>query len=339
MNKAFKRVNRIENVIFMGTPNFAVPTLLSLISNEIIPVIPVLVVTRPDKKRGRGLKLSISPVKEFCLNHNIPVFQPQNINNEDAIKKIGSYNPDLIIAAAYGKIVSQKILGIPKFGCINLHPSLLPKYRGPSPMNWTLFNGEKETGNTVFFMTKKMDAGDIIYQSKMKILPEDNYGSLQKKLSEQGADDVMKAISLIDKGIAKTIPQDENLATFSRFIDRDMRKICWTQSAEEITNHIRGLAPYPAAFTYFQKREIKIIKAKLISDFQGESGQVLKTVKNKGIIVGTQSGAILLETVKPEGKKEMSAYAFSLGHPDILSENKRFGDEHKCPEKEIGTPH
>jgi len=318
MNKAFQGINRIKNVIFMGTPDFAIPILASLV--------PALVITQPDKKRGRGQKLKFSPVKQYCLSHNLPVFQPQNINSEEAIKKIESYNPDLIIAAAYGKIVSQKILDIPRFGCINLHPSLLPKYRGPSPINWALFNGEKETGNTIFFMTKKMDAGDIIYQSKMKIMPEDNYGSLLKKLSEQGANDVLKVLFLIDRGIANPMPQDESSATFSKFINRDIRRIRWTKSAEDIANLIRGLSPYPGAFTYFQNKELKIIKAKPFININGKPGLVLKIVKNQGILVGTGCGAILVETVKPEGKKEMSAYAFSLGKPDISKEGQRFND-------------
>ncbi len=308
-------------MIFLGTPQFAIPTLSSLINNSIIPI---LVITQPDKKRGRGQRLSISPIKEFCLNHNITVFQPQNINEEESIKKIMIYNPDLILTVAYGKIVSQKILDIPKFGCINLHPSLLPKYRGPSPINWALFNGEKETGNTIFFMTKKMDAGDIIYQSKVRIMPEDNYGSLSKKLSEKGADDVVKTLSLIDDGLANPISQDDSLATFSKFINRDVRRISWSESAENIANLVRGLAPYPSAFTYFQNMEIKIIKAKSFLDIEGKPGLILKIVKNQGILVGTGSCALFVETIKPEGKKEMSAYSFSLGHPEISREKQSF---------------
>ncbi|MCK4358338.1 MAG: methionyl-tRNA formyltransferase [Candidatus Cloacimonetes bacterium] len=317
-------MKRIKNIIFLGTPQFAIPTLSSLVSKD---KIPVLVVTQPDKKRGRGQKLSISPVKEFCLNYNIPVFQPQNINKEDAIKKIGSYHPDLIIATAYGKIVSQKILDIPKLGCINLHPSLLPKYRGPSPINWTLFHGEKETGNTIFFMTKKMDAGDIVYQSKIRIMPEDNYGSLLEKLSEKGAEDVLKALSLLDDGLASPISQDDSLATFSKFIDRDIRRIDWGESAKNIANLIRGLAPYPSAFTYFQNKEIKIIKAKPFPDNEGKPGLILKVIKNQGILVGTGNNALLIEIIKPEGKKEMSSYAFSLGHLEISGKNQRFSNE------------
>ena len=314
-------MNRIKNIIFLGTPQFAIPTLSSLVIKGIMPV---LVVTQPDKKRGRGQRLSISPVKKFCVNHNIPVFQPQNINKEEAVKKIGSYNPDLIIAAAYGKIISQKILNIPKLGCINLHPSLLPKYRGPSPINWTLFNGEKETGNTIFYMTKKMDAGDVIYQSKIKITAEDNYGSLLEKLSEKGAEDVLKVLSLLDDGVANPISQDDSLATFSKFIDRDIRRINWTKTAEDISNLVKGLAPYPSAFTFFQNKEIKIIRAKSILNTHGKPGRILKVIKKQGILVGTGTSALLVETIIPEGKKEMSSYAFSLGHPEISRGDKRF---------------
>ncbi|MBC8313727.1 MAG: methionyl-tRNA formyltransferase [Candidatus Cloacimonetes bacterium] len=310
----------IKKIIFLGTPEFAVPTLAKLVEYKLTPI---LVITQPDKGRGRGQKLSYSPIKKICLQKNIPIFQPENINEKTAIQKIKYLNPDLILTVAYGKIISQKILDIPNHKCINLHPSLLPKYRGPSPINWALFNGDKVTGNSIIYMTKKMDAGDIIYQSKMKILSEDNYGILSEKLSKQGADDVIETISLIDECGIKPISQNENAATFSKFIDKNLRKIFWNQSAEKIVNQIRGLAPYPAAFTNFQARKIKIIKAKLISNFDGNPGQILKIIKNKGIIVGTKSEAILIEIVKPEGKNEMSAFAFSLGHPDII--NSKFG--------------
>jgi methionyl-tRNA formyltransferase len=319
-------VKRIHNIIFIGTADFGVPTVSRLLSDGCYPV---LVVTQPDRKKGRGQKLLPSPIKEFSLTHNLPVFQPENINSEQSIAVLKEHNPDLMLVISYGKILSRQVLAIPQFGCINLHPSLLPKYRGPAPINWTLFNGEKKTGNTIFFMNEKMDAGDIIYQSRMPILPEDNYGSLYKKLSTKGASDVMSAMSLVDEGRLNPIPQDDSQATFSKFITRDIRKINWQKSAQEIANLVRGLAPYPGAFTYLDGKEIKIIKAFPVENGCSEekSGTIVEVIKNQGIVVTTGENALLVTRLKPAGKKEMSAYQFALGIPDIRTKEMRFSSE------------
>ncbi|MGC9336563.1 MAG: methionyl-tRNA formyltransferase [Candidatus Cloacimonadia bacterium] len=320
-------MKRIYNIIFIGSTEFGVPALSRLVSEGSFSV---FVITQPDRKKGRGQKVLPTQIKEFALRNNLPVFQPQDINSREAAEVLKKYNPDLILVVSYGKILRKQVLAIPKFGCINLHPSLLPKYRGPAPINWTLFNGEKETGNTIFFMNEKMDAGDIIYQGRrIPILPEDNYGSLYKKLSIQGASDVIKAISLIDEDKAHPIPQDDSQATFSRFITRDLRRINWYDSAQDIANRIRGLAPYPGAFTYLDEKEIKIIEASPTEDDHPEEkpGTIVGLMKNQGVIIATGEKALLVTRIKPAGKKEMSAYNFILGIPDFKTERVRFSSE------------
>ena len=230
----------------MGTPQFAVPTLKLLIQNELSPK---LVITKPDTKRGRGRKKSFSEVKNIAIDHNLQILQPAIINTNSFRNILQDLKPDIIITVAYGKILGRKILAIPRFGCINLHPSLLPQFRGPSPINRALFSGEKITGNSVYFIDSKMDSGDIILQTKINILPEDNYGSLLQKMSDQGANDVLKAISLIDNGTVTRIPQDHLKASYTKLLDNDICRIDWEKSALEICNLIRGLAPYPAAFS------------------------------------------------------------------------------------------
>jgi methionyl-tRNA formyltransferase len=319
-------VKRIYNIIFIGSADFGVLTLARLLAEGSFSI---FVVTQPDRKKGRGQKLTPTPIKQLALKNNLPIFQPENINSKDAVDVLKQHNPDLILVVSYGKILSKKILDLPKFGCINLHPSLLPKYRGPAPINWTLFNGEKETGNTIFFMNEKMDAGDIIYQSRMPILPEDNYGSLYKKLSLQGASDAIQTISLIDEGRAHPIPQADSQATFSKFVTRDIRKINWQNLAQEIANRVRGLAPYPGAFTYLDGKEIKIIQAFSVeNDYpEEEPGTIVEVKKKHGIIVTTGENTLLITRLKPAGKKEMSAYQFSLGIPDIRTRKMRFSSE------------
>lgn len=295
----------------MGTPQFAVPTLKALVENKFIPK---LVITQPDKEKGRGRKKSFSQVKEIAIEHNLRILQPEKINTNSIRKKIQDINPDIIITAAYGKILGRKILAIPRLGCINLHPSLLPKYRGPSPINWALFKGEKLTGNTVYFMNEQMDAGDIILQKKIPILPTENYGSLITKMSEEGANDVLKAISLIDTEYVRKISQDHSKASYTKLLDNNICRIDWTKSALEINNLIRGLAPYPAAFSELEGMKIKILTAQVIDAKKFNPGEIINVKKNIGFTVSTGSKSLLITEIKPQGKRKMTAYSYSLGH-------------------------
>ncbi|MBS3740549.1 MAG: methionyl-tRNA formyltransferase [Candidatus Cloacimonetes bacterium] len=314
-------MNKIKNIIFMGTPNFAVPSLVELIQKNYKPS---LIITKSDKKRGRGRKISYSPVKKIGLKYDIPIHQPKNPNNKKTIKEIKDLKPDLIIVVAYGKFICNEILDIPKYKCINLHPSLLPKYRGPSPINWALFNGDEVTGNSIIYITQKMDAGDIIYQSEMPIHPDDNYGTLKEKLSKKSGSDILKGISLLEKDEINPKPQDEKKATFSKLITKYIRRINWQNSAENINNKIRGLAPKPAAFSVLNKKTMKILEAEPWEENQNNKcGQIFSIVKGKGILVGTETKPLLVKKIKPAGKQTMSAFSYSLGHK---IKNKFFSD-------------
>jgi methionyl-tRNA formyltransferase len=314
-------VRQIEKIIFMGTPEFAVLTLKKLIQDHRKPQ---LVITQPDRKRGRGQKLSYTPVKELALEYDLEVYQPTSVNTPSSFDKIQALKPDMLVTAAYGKILRKKILDIPKYGCINLHPSLLPKYRGPSPINWALFHGDSVTGISVFYMNSKMDAGDIILQSKLTVQPNDNYGTLSKKLSEKGAHDVLEAISLIEKGKDSPVPQNDHYATYSHLITRETRQIKWHQTADEINNLIRGLAPHPCAFSYLKGKEIKIMKAVPTYTEHSSVGKIVEIEKFEGFLVSTGYRLLLVKEIKPQGKPAMSAYAYSLG-ANIL--NEEFTDQ------------
>ncbi|MDP8241826.1 MAG: methionyl-tRNA formyltransferase [Candidatus Celaenobacter antarcticus] len=316
-------MKRIEKIIFMGTPEFSVPTLKKLLQDRRKPQ---LVITQPDRKRGRGQKLSQSPVKEFALEHDLEVYQPHSVNTLSSLEKIQAFEPDLIVTAAFGKILKNKILSIPKYGCINLHPSLLPKYRGPSPINWALFHGDSVTGTTVFYMNSKMDAGDIILQGRLSIQHDDNFITLSKKLSEKGANDIVEAISLIEQGKDSPVPQNDRYATYSHLITRKNRQIKWHQTADEINNQIRGLAPQPGAFSYLKEKEIKILKATPTYREHSSVGRIVEIEKQEGFLVSTGYRLLLVREIKPQGKPAMSAYAYSLG-VKILHE--RFKDKLK----------
>ena len=314
-------MRQIERIIFMGTSEFAVPTLKKLIQDH---KKPQLVITQPDRKRGRGQKLSYTPVKKIALDNDLEVYQPTSVNTPSSLDKIKALKPDLLVTAAYGKILRKKILNIPKYGCINLHPSLLPKYRGPSPINWALFRGDSVTGTSVFFMNKKMDAGDIILQSKLSIQPNDNYGTLSNKLSEKGAQDVMNAIFLIEQGKDSPVPQNDRYATYSHLITRETRQIKWHQTADEINNQIRGLAPHPCAFSYLKGKEIKILKAVPTCKEHSSIGRIIDIEKHEGFLVSTGYRLLLIKEIRPQGKPAMSAYAYSLGANII---NEEFTDQ------------
>jgi len=305
----------------MGTPEFAVPALKKLIQDNRTPQ---LVITQPDRKKGRGQKLSQSPIKELALEHNLEVYQPKSVNTSSSIEKIQECKPDLIVTAAFGKILKDKILSIPKHGCINLHPSLLPKYRGPSPITWALFHEDTVTGTSIFYMTSKMDAGDIILQSRLMIQYNDNYGSLLKKLSEKGAYDLLKAISLIEQEKDSPVPQNDRYATYSYLITRETCKINWSNSAKTIYWKIRGLAPHPGAFSYLRGKEIKILEAVPTIQEHSSCGKVVEILKDEGFLVSAGYRLLLVKTVKPAGKSAMSAYAYSLG-AKIL--NEEFTDQ------------
>lgn len=302
---------QFDNIVFMGTPDFAVPTLLKLIESRFRPV---LCITQPDRPKGRNRKLTPTPIKIIAQKKNIPLLDPENINSRKIITKIKEIEPDVIINVAYGEFLCKELLNIPKFCCINLHPSLLPKYRGPAPINYALFNGETETGNTIFRITKKMDAGPIIFQHKIKIDEEDNFTQLQEKLSEIGAKDVFKTLTTIEKNGLIEHKQDHSKASYSSKINKEKTFLDWGKSATEIRDHVRGLAIKPGAVARFRDKPIKILRVSILPERSKEKpGKIVQIKKNQGIVVATGDNNIILRTVQPAGKKIMDSYAFDLG--------------------------
>ena len=301
---------KIEKIVFMGTPDFAVPTLKALSDTRFKPQ---LCITQPDRPKGRKRKLQPTPVKLAAQQLGIPVIQPEDVNSLETITKILEIAPDIIITVAYGGFLNKYLRLMPNFGCINLHPSLLPKYRGSAPINYALFNGEKITGNTIFKIVAKMDAGPIISQNKIEITEKDCYTLLYKKLSESGARDIINILQDIEKNGLITQKQDHTKVTFSHKLLKNDFLIDWNDTAENIRNKVRGLAEIPGITASFRAKRIKIIEVEILETFSKEAPGTIVDVSKKGIIVTTADNNILLTKVQPAGKNIMTAYAFSLG--------------------------
>ena len=293
----------------MGTPDFAVPSLKKLI-DEGYDV--KLVVTQPDRPAGRGKKLTSPPVKVVAEKSGIPVYQPERIKeNKELKRELLNIEPDLIVVAAYGKILPEWLLNLPKYGTINVHASLLPKYRGASPIQWALLNGEEETGVTIMKVIPKLDAGDIISQRRVKIEKEDNAQTLHDKLAKAGAELLVETIPRYISGEIKPVPQNEEEATYCPQIKKEMGKIDWSRSSEEIFNQVRAFTPWPSAFTKFRGKLVKITKAQPVEG-TGKPGEVIRA--DRELIVATGSGALKIERLKPEGRKEISGEEFIRGY-------------------------
>lgn len=296
----------------MGTSPFAVPSLKILLAKgENI----VGVFTQPDKPQGRGLKIKVSPIKGEALENYLPLFQPVKINRDESVEIIKSLSPDLIVVAAFGQIISQRILDIPKFGSINVHASLLPKYRGAAPINWVIIQGEKETGVTTMLMDKGLDTGNILLQRKLEIFPEENAGELHDRLAFLGAEVLRETVARLKQGGVTPCKQEESEASYAPPLEKEDGVIDWEKPAEKIYNHIRGMNPWPGAFTYLEGKILKVFQAKhVIQDFPHEPGKVVKT-SDEGILVETGEGHILLTEIQLENHKRMSSALFLRGHP------------------------
>ncbi|MBI5417167.1 methionyl-tRNA formyltransferase [Candidatus Poribacteria bacterium] len=315
------------NLIFMGTSNFAVPGLEKIFVSGKYNILKVI--TSSDSQKGRGLKLTYSPVKNKALSLGLPILQPEKISDPIFLDEIKNLNPDLGIVISFGKILHKSFLEIPVLGCINIHGSLLPKYRGAGPIQWTIINGEKKTGVTSMFMDEGIDTGDIIFQDEIEISPSDTAETLHDKLALMGSDLLLKTLASIESGSCKRIAQDNALSSYARIIIKKDGEIMWNKKNEEIINLIRGLTPWPGTYTWFENKMIKIWEADLSlvqEKNQSIPGEILKIEKNQGIIVATQDGSLLIKTVQPENKKRMPAYDFVLGHKIIPGE--RFANEY-----------
>jgi methionyl-tRNA formyltransferase len=296
-------------IIFFGTPEFAVPSLQALIDagEEIVSVI-----TQPDRKKGRGHKLSQPPVKEHALSKGLPVIQPPDIRTSWFYEELSGLKPDIIIVVAYGKIVPPALLGLPPLGCVNVHASLLPQYRGAAPIQWALINGEGKTGITTMLMDEGLDTGDILLTEEVIIDEEDNAHTLSRRLSQVGASLLVKTLEGLQNKLLKPVPQSGK-ASYAPPLKKEDGRINWSSSAREIFNLIRGTFPWPGAYCYLNGEKLHIIKAKAENDgLKGPVGRIQQISGNE-IRVSTDEGTLVITEVKPEGKKAMATAAFAHG--------------------------
>lgn len=299
------------NIIFAGTPDFSVASLEALVKAGYNIN---LVVTQEDSRRGRGKKVRYTPVKEKALELGLEVYQPEDINSEDSIEKLKSMDPDFIIVVAYGQIVSQEILDLPRGGCLNIHASLLPKYRGAAPLNWAIIDGEEDTGVTIMKMDKGLDTGDMYYKKSIKIEDEDNVGSIHDKLAILGAEAIVESIEDIAAGKIKAKKQDESQSSYAEKVFRETGEIDWTRSGREIFNLVRGVTPWPGARTSYKDESVKIHRISYDEkDSKGEFGEILE-VSNRGILVKAKDGHVLIEEIQFPNKRKMSVEDYIAGN-------------------------
>ncbi len=298
-------------IVYMGTPDFAVFPLEALFNDghEI-----ALVVTQPDKPKGRGHKMQPPPVKEFAAAHNLPVYQPESAKTDECFEYLKSFNADIFIVAAYGQILPQRVLDIPKYGCINIHASLLPKYRGAAPIQWCIIRGEKVTGVTTMQMNAGLDTGDMLVKEEVVISPDDTGETLHDKLATAGVNTIRETLKLIDSGTLTPVPQDDSLSCYAPMISKVTGCIDFSKSAEEINNLVRALNSYPYASTLYSGVRFKVIASKVLEgDFSGTNGEILDVTKD-GILVKCSKDALLITDVQFEGKKKMPVSEFIKGN-------------------------
>ena len=295
-------------VIFMGTPDFAVPCLARLV--EISDV--VAVVTQPDKPKGRGQKLLPPPVKAFAQEHGIAVYQPVRVKAPDFVDVLRGLAPDLIVVVAFGQILSKEILSLPPLGCINVHASLLPRYRGAAPMQWAIVRGEKETGVTTMFMDEGLDTGDMLMRETLPITQAMTAAELHDAMMKLGADVLEKTLFSLSEGTLKRTPQDDALSTYAPLLDKEVGRIDWKKSAQEIHDLVRGLNSWPGAYTMLVGQKFKIWRTRL-AEGTAEPGEIVSVTK-QGLLVGTGEGMLEIMEVQAPSKKKMAAGDYVRGH-------------------------
>ncbi len=299
-------------VIFMGTPDFSVGTLEEIIKagHEV-----VLVVTQPDKPKGRGKEMALSPVKACALKHGLKVFQPVKIREASAVAELAGYNADIIVTAAFGQIMSKEILDMPKYGCINVHASLLPKYRGAAPIQWAILNGDEETGVTIMQMNEGIDTGDMIMQQRIVIDAKETGGSLFDKLASVGALLAVEALHDIEDGTAVRIPQPEAEFSYAKMLTKESGRIDWKKSSDETERLIRALNPWPSAYTTFDGKTMKIWEADSYEETErGEEPGTITEVTKDSITVACGKGTLSITELQLEGKRRMTVKEFLPGY-------------------------
>lgn len=306
------------NIIFMGTPHFSLATLSKLLESK-HKVLKVF--TRLDKPQGRGLQLKTTPVGEYCQNLSLPLFKTVSLKKNNVLEEIKSLNPDAIVVVAFGAFLPKEILEIPKFGCINLHPSLLPRHRGPSPIQYALLEGDQTTGVTTMLLDEGMDTGPILKQEEVTILPEDNYIKLSERLAIIGANLMLKSLEEIENGKITPMPQNHAKATYTKKITSDDLKINWELPAEKIKNIIRAFSPFPGAYTYYHNKVLKIWEGEVVkSDKKDFLPGTIVDVKSRGIDIYCGEDIFRITKLQIEGKKPCHASSFVCGHKVIIGE-------------------
>ena len=298
-------------IVFMGTPDFSVGALEALVEagHEVVAV-----VTQPDKPKGRGKEMQQTPVKECALKYNIPVFQPVKIKTPEAVEVLKGYEADLFVVAAFGQILSKEILDMPKYGCVNIHASLLPKYRGAAPIQWAILDGEKETGVTIMQMNEGLDTGDMLTKVVVPIEDTDTGESLFDKLAKAGAELMVETIPEIEAGTLQPQPQDDTMSTYAKMIKKEMGLIDWNKEAVVLERLVRGMNSWPSAYTHFNGKTLKVWEAIVEKNEAAEApGTVVEVTKNE-IKVQTGKDLLVLKQIQLEGKKRMDTAAFLLGY-------------------------
>ena len=300
-------------IVFMGTPEFAVPSLKALVEagHDVCGVF-----TQPDKPKNRGMKLQAPPVKEYAITQNIPVFQPLKMRDGEAYAILKELAPELVVVAAYGKILPVDILELPPKGCINVHSSLLPKYRGAAPINWAILNGEEDTGVTIMYMAEGLDTGDMIAAAATPISLDENAQQLHDRLAEMGAELVASVVDDLEKGPVNATAQDDSLSCYAPMLSKELSPIDWQNPARRIHDQVRGLYPWPAAVAEIDGIRCKIIRTALTGATTGKEPGCFVQADKKGLKIACGDGQVLeILELQPDGKKAMAATAFLLGHP------------------------
>jgi methionyl-tRNA formyltransferase len=315
----------MTKIVFMGTPDFSVPVLRRLLDDGYNVI---AVVTQPDRPVGRKRVLTPPPVKVEALKHDIPVYQPEKIRQQEELDKILALEPDLIVTAAFGQILPKLLLEAPKYGCINVHASLLPELRGGAPIHYAIINGKEKTGISIMYMVEKLDAGDILTQVEVEVTETDTVGTLHDKMSAAGADLLSETVPKLLKGELTPVRQNDDQATFAWNIKREQEKIDWSKPGVQIYNHIRGMNPWPVAFTTLEGTVMKVWSSKKMEHSGGQEPGTIVKLDEDGIIVATGDNiAIKITELQPAGKKKMDAKQFLLGAGSNIEPGIKLGDQ------------